>query len=132
MTSAAINKDSDRNPIILESGTITNYNQLINQLTENGYVRVSTINELGEFSVKGDIIDIFPNGYKDPIICPGGEIGRRKGLKIPRWRHRAGSSPAPGTIKEYETSTLFSTSSLCVWNDKCVWFRAELVYQRAL
>ena len=44
MTSAALNKDSDRNPIILESGTITNYNQLINQLTENGYVRVSTIN----------------------------------------------------------------------------------------
>jgi len=67
MTSAALNKDSDRNPIILESGTITNYNKLINQLTENGYVRVSTINELGEFSVKGDIIDIFPNGYKDPI-----------------------------------------------------------------
>ena len=67
MTSVALNKDSDRNPIILESGTITNYNQLINQLTENGYVRVSTINELGEFSVKGDIIDIFPDGYKDPI-----------------------------------------------------------------
>ena len=67
MTTVALNKDSDRNPIILESGTITNYNQLINQLTENGYVRVSTINELGEFSVKGDIIDIFPDGYKDPI-----------------------------------------------------------------
>ena len=28
---------------------------------------------------------------------PGGGIGRRKGLKIPRWQHRAGSSPAPGT-----------------------------------
>ena len=33
-----------------------------------------------------------------PKICPGGEIGRRKGLKIPRWKHRAGSIPAPGTI----------------------------------
>lgn len=32
------------------------------------------------------------------VICPGGEIGRRKGLKIPRWRHRAGSIPALGTI----------------------------------
>ena len=30
--------------------------------------------------------------------CPGGEIGRRKGLKIPRWHHHAGSTPAPGTI----------------------------------
>ena len=26
-----------------------------------------------------------------------GEIGRRKGLKIPRWQHHAGSSPASGT-----------------------------------
>ena len=33
-----------------------------------------------------------------PTIGPGGEIGRRKGLKIPRWQHRAGSSPALGTI----------------------------------
>ncbi len=30
--------------------------------------------------------------------CPGGEIGRRKGLKIPRPKGRAGSTPAPGTI----------------------------------
>src|SRR5687767_1168695 len=29
---------------------------------------------------------------------PGGETGRRKGLKIPRPQGRAGSSPAPGTI----------------------------------
>ncbi len=32
------------------------------------------------------------------LPCPGGEIGRRKGFKIPRWKHRAGSSPALGTI----------------------------------
>ena len=30
--------------------------------------------------------------------CPGGGIGRHKGLKIPRRKLRAGSSPAPGTI----------------------------------
>jgi Arm DNA-binding domain len=30
--------------------------------------------------------------------CPGGEIGRRKGLKIPRPQGRAGSSPAPGRL----------------------------------
>ena len=28
---------------------------------------------------------------------PDGEIGRRKGLKIPRRKLRAGSIPAPGT-----------------------------------
>ena len=31
------------------------------------------------------------------IVCPGGGIGRHKGLKIPRRKLRAGSSPAPGT-----------------------------------
>ena len=31
------------------------------------------------------------------LTCPGGEIGRRKGLKIPRGQPRAGSTPAPGT-----------------------------------
>ena len=38
-----------------------------------------------------------------PKICPGGEIGRRKGLKIPRWKHRAGSIPAPGTKPLFTT-----------------------------
>ena len=32
--------------------------------------------------------------------CPGGGIGRHKGLKIPRQQWRAGSSPAPGTIRD--------------------------------
>ena len=32
------------------------------------------------------------------IFCPGGGIGRHKGLKIPRRQLRAGSSPALGTI----------------------------------
>ncbi len=31
------------------------------------------------------------------MISPGGGIGRHKGLKIPRRKLRAGSSPAPGT-----------------------------------
>ncbi len=30
-------------------------------------------------------------------VCPGGETGRRKGLKIPREQSRAGSTPALGT-----------------------------------
>ena len=35
--------------------------------------------------------------------CPDGEIGRRKGLKIPRRKLRAGSIPAPGT--KYKSAT---------------------------
>ncbi len=46
----------------------------------------------------GDVSWVWLMGYTAASIrCPGGEIGRRKGLKIPRWKHLAGSSPAPGT-----------------------------------
>ena len=38
-------------------------------------------------------------------ICPGGGIGRHKGLKIPRQQWRAGSSPAPGTKLSYVKCT---------------------------
>ena len=40
---------------------------------------------------------------KDQTNCPGGGIGRHKGLKIPRRQLRAGSSPAPGTNIYYES-----------------------------
>ncbi len=33
------------------------------------------------------------------MLCRDGEIGRRKGLKIPRWKHHVGSSPIRGTKK---------------------------------
>ena len=38
------------------------------------------------------------------ICCPGGEIGRHKGLKIPRTLYvRAGSTPALGTsLKDHQ------------------------------
>ena len=35
--------------------------------------------------------------YEDKNFGPGGGIGRHKGLKIPRRKLRAGSSPALGT-----------------------------------
>ena len=39
--------------------------------------------------------------YRNDYTCRCDGIGRRSGLKIHRWRHRAGSSPATGTkIKE--------------------------------
>jgi hypothetical protein len=40
---------------------------------------------------------VLPSAFAQRL-CPGGEIGRHKGFKIPRSKGRAGSSPAPGTI----------------------------------
>ena len=43
------------------------YELTLNYLSTNGYVRVSSIREPGEFSVKGDVIDIFPSEFAKPI-----------------------------------------------------------------
>ena len=40
---------------------------------------------------------LFDYNNKAPKTRRCGEIGRRKGLKIPRWQHRTGSSPVSGT-----------------------------------
>ena len=42
-------------------------NQLKNILIDFGYNRVETVRELSEFSIRGDIVDIFINGYIDPF-----------------------------------------------------------------
>ncbi len=39
---------------------------------------------------------------------PNGEIGRRSRLKICRWKHRAGSIPAPGTIRKQFIDSTYS------------------------
>ena len=39
--------------------------------------------------------------YNTVRMCRCDGIGRRSGLKIHRWRHRAGSSPATGTKKKH-------------------------------
>lgn len=36
-------------------------------LSENGYIRTQIVREAGEFAFRGDIIDIFPSGFKEPI-----------------------------------------------------------------
>ena len=54
---------------------------------------------LNYFSKKRlDFIDYILYNSKVKSICRCDGIGRRSGLKIHRWRHRAGSSPATGTI----------------------------------
>ena len=42
------------------------------------------------------------------LLSPLGGIGRHKGLKIPRLKSRAGSSPAAGTIRPKVIITEFA------------------------
>jgi len=35
--------------------------------TANGYMRASTVNERGEYAVRGGVIDVFPPGFEEPV-----------------------------------------------------------------
>ena len=56
--------------------------------------------DLGSSALRGVRVRISP--WAPRRICPGGETGRHKGLKIPRPQGHAGSSPAPGTRLKME------------------------------
>ena len=57
----------DEFSLVIDKNEAFKYQDTINYLVENGYIRVSNIRESGEFSVKGDVIDIFPSGYDSPV-----------------------------------------------------------------
>ncbi len=51
----------------LAKGDTVSEKDLTEYLSVNGYVRVSTVRERGEFAIRGGIIDIFPPTEPDPI-----------------------------------------------------------------
>ena len=62
---------------------------------QSGYAEDCKSLYAGSIPTPASILDMPYNHF---FVCPGGGIGRHKGLKIPRGKLRAGSSPAPGTI----------------------------------
>ena len=53
--------------ISFEKGKEINFNNLTKMLTEINYKRVEEINFKGEFTLKGDILTIFPTNSKNPL-----------------------------------------------------------------
>lgn len=51
----------------LKVGDEINANELIRKLVENGYERTHITYQIGEFSVRGEVIDIFPSCHDKPI-----------------------------------------------------------------
>ena len=59
--------DNLNSPLVIDKSSKFDYDFILSFLSKNGYVRVSGVKESGEFAVKGDIIDIFPTEYENPI-----------------------------------------------------------------
>ncbi len=50
-----------------KAGDVVDSEAIIKWATSNGYLRVPTVREAGEFAVRGGLIDLFPSSYKMPI-----------------------------------------------------------------
>lgn len=48
-------------------GNVVKIDELTKYLSSNGFFRVSTVNERGEFAVRGGIVDIFAPGEENPM-----------------------------------------------------------------
>jgi len=52
---------------LVEAGGRTDRDELVVYLERNGYRRVSTVVEAGEYAVRGGLLDIFPTGAEEPV-----------------------------------------------------------------
>jgi len=55
-----------RNKMDFENGKHFDFSFLMNKLAEMGFSRVQTVGEIGEFSIRGNIVDIFGFGMEYP------------------------------------------------------------------
>ncbi|MDB5422392.1 MAG: transcription-repair coupling factor, partial [Brevundimonas sp.] len=87
--------------------------------TTNGYMRASTVNERGEYAIRGGVIDVFPPGFEEPVRLDmfGSELesirtfdpatqrstGQRKSVSL---------SPVSEALLDAETISRFRTGYL--------------------
>lgn len=51
----------------IKVGDRLSFNDFLHYVAVNGYTRVAQVFEAGEYAIRGDIIDIFPVGTKEPL-----------------------------------------------------------------
>ena len=60
-------KIDEKNVLKLQKNADYNFNEIIKKLIKNGYKKCEKIEKIGDFSIKGDILDIFTVNLENPI-----------------------------------------------------------------
>jgi transcription-repair coupling factor (superfamily II helicase) len=60
-------EDLKKRTIRLKVGKSTDIDHLSQQLLDLGFKRFSQVEEVGAYSIRGGIVDVFPHSYSDPI-----------------------------------------------------------------
>ena len=87
--------------------------------TTNGYMRASTVNERGEYAVRGGVIDVFPPGFDEPVRLDmfGSELESIRTFdpatqRSTGHRKRVALSPVSEALLDAETISRFRTGYL--------------------
>ena len=85
----------------------------------NGYMRASTVNERGEYAVRGGVIDVFPPGFDEPVRLDmfGSELESIRTFdpgtqRSTGQRNRVALSPVSEALLDAETISRFRTGYL--------------------
>jgi transcription-repair coupling factor (superfamily II helicase) len=103
--------------IDLAPGQTVDFSVVMTFLAANGFHRTETVREPGEFASRGDIIDLFPPGYPEPVRIDlfGDEI---EGL-------RRFDPLSQLTTQPIETLTLMPASEILLDDDAIARFRSS-------
>jgi transcription-repair coupling factor (superfamily II helicase) len=87
--------------------------------TTNGYMRASTVNERGEYAVRGGVIDVFPPGFEEPVRLDmfGSELESIRTFdpatqRSTGQRKKVSLSPVSEALLDAETISRFRTGYL--------------------
>jgi transcription-repair coupling factor (superfamily II helicase) len=71
-------------PVVLELGSDPGLEAVVEQLAAAGYTRVDTVEERGEVSVRGGLVDVFPTTGREPLRIEffGDEIERLSAFSV--------------------------------------------------
>ena len=66
-SSGSLRRTSRPRPVELRLGEERPFDELTHALAEAGYERADTVEERGQFSVRGGLVDIFPSTGREPV-----------------------------------------------------------------
>lgn len=71
-------------PLTIQSGTQIGFEELVRSLAGLGYSRVDQVEDAGEFSVRGGLIDVFPATERTPVRIEfwGDEVESLRGFSV--------------------------------------------------
>jgi transcription-repair coupling factor (superfamily II helicase) len=100
-------------PVAFELGSEPGFEQVVRMLADAGYHRVDTVEERGDFSVRGGLIDVFPTTGREPIRIEffGDEVERLSAFSVFTQR----------SLRELSSAVVYPAVELADSDPESVW-----------